>query len=202
MLSPGFVSLIVMLTTQPSAFPASPARSSQSFSTAPQSASILSVTVTTDIFPFRKNLMPLSIMPSSAILARLWVRKNRMFSSELSAPRSMSSAAALSVAEFVFEYWKQPVSVLTAMYSSAASSFVTFPHRALMTSSTSSPQLERSAARQRFSAKRLLEGWWSIASGIGPSTPAGNSPSLATSTVITVDGKSPSGASQGSTKGL
>ena len=115
MLSPGFVSLIVMLTTQPSAFPASPARSSQSFSTAPQSASILSVTVTTDIFPFRKNLMPLSIMPSSAILARLWVRKNRMFSSELSAPRSMSSAAALSVAEFVFEYWKQPVSVLTAM---------------------------------------------------------------------------------------
>ena len=38
-----------------------------------------------------------------------------MFSAELSAPRSMSSAAALSVAALVFEYWKQPVSVLTAM---------------------------------------------------------------------------------------
>ena len=60
---------------------------------------------------------------------------------------------------------------------------------------TSSPQLERSAARHRFSAKRLLEGWWSMASGIGVVTPAGKSPSLATSTVITVDGKSPSGAS-------
>ena len=115
MLSPGFVSRMVMLTSEPSALPARPARSSQSFSTAPQSASICSVTVTTEILPPRKNCMPLSIRPSRAILARLWVRKKRMFSAELSAPRSMSSAAALSVAAFVFEYWKQPVSVLTAM---------------------------------------------------------------------------------------
>lgn len=72
----------------------------------------------------------------------------------------------------------------------------------MIISLTSSPQLERSVARQRFSAKRLFDGWWSMASGTGVEIPAGNRPSLATSTVTSVDGESPSGARYGATKGL
>ena len=126
-------------------------------------------------------------------LAWLKVRKNCVFISWLSAPISMSSAAARRVCGFVFEYWKQPVSVLTAMYSSRASSAVRLPQSSLMMSITSSPQLELSAARQRLSAKRLLLGWWSMARAIGAPTPSGMSPSLATSTVtVTACGALPS----------
>ena len=107
-------SRIVRLITLPLAFPAMPARSSQSFSSAPHSSSICCVTSTALTLPSSRKRIPVSMRPSSAMRARVWVRNKVMFSSLLSAPRSISSAAARSVAELVFEYWKQPVSVLTA----------------------------------------------------------------------------------------
>ena len=66
-----------------------------------------------------------------------------------------------------------------------------------MTSSTSSPQEDFSAARQVRSAKPEFEGWWSRARHTGAGAPSGNRPSPATSTVTVHDGTKPSGAKYG-----
>ena len=78
----------------------------------------------------------------------------------------MSSAAARSVAEFVLEYWKQPVSVLTAAYSSRASSARDIPAQGpdhfqhqLAAARTSPPRGRVCSAKWEF------EGWWSRAKG-------------------------------------
>ena len=84
-------------------------------------------------------------MPSSFMRAGEILRKNFRLTSALLAPRFKSSAAASRVRALVLEYWKQPVSVDTAIYSKVASFLSTPPQRALISSSTISPQEERSA---------------------------------------------------------
>ena len=68
------------------------------------------------------------------------------------APRRISSAAARNDAALVLEYLKQPLSVESAMYKSVASRLVMLPRSAFMTSSTISPQEERSSQRRVLAA--------------------------------------------------
>ena len=80
------------------------------------------------------------------------MRKNFTFTMPVSAPYSSSSAAALNVAAFVLRYWKQPVSVVTAIYSRSASSCVMPPHISFITASTISPQAALSGQTSSFFA--------------------------------------------------
>ena len=133
--------------------------------------------------------------------AREILRKKSMLIFRLSAPSSSSRAAARRVAAFVLAYWKQPVSVVTAIYRRFASCSVTLPVSSSITSSTASPQADFSACRSVAPAYSAFDGWWSMHRSTAPEKPCGNRSGVAISTATTHAGTKSAGAKNCATYG-